>query len=84
MTWPFNDIHVNTAFVNPFTSDVTAETIGIYSCRVTEVAAHTPLEAIDDNEGATSNDQTQYQMSQTRKCNQPSFEGWIKNYASSG
>ncbi|WP_281276264.1 hypothetical protein [Shewanella atlantica] len=29
MTGPFNDIHVTTAFVNPFTSDVIAEPTGI-------------------------------------------------------
>ena len=31
MTWPFNDIHVTTAFVNPFTSDVIVETTGTHS-----------------------------------------------------
>ncbi|WP_190273191.1 hypothetical protein [Shewanella sediminis] len=36
--------------------DVTAETIGIYSCRVTEVSAH-PLagQALDNHEGKTFN-----------------------------
>jgi hypothetical protein len=35
--------------------DVTAETIGIYWCRVTEVAAHTSLEAISSNEDTRFN-----------------------------
>ena len=29
MTWPFYDIHVTTAFVNPFTSDAVAEPTGM-------------------------------------------------------
>ena len=31
--------------------------------RLAEVAAHTTLEAINNHEGTTSNDQTQYQLS---------------------
>ena len=56
--------------------DVTAETIGIYSCRVTEVSAHTSLEAIDNNEGMFFNRTTQHKIRQklNQKCNHASFE----------
>jgi hypothetical protein len=42
--------------------DVLAEPTRTCLRRLAEVAAHTTLEAINNNEDATSNDQTQYQM----------------------
>jgi hypothetical protein len=42
---------------------VTAEATGIYWCRVTEVVAHTLLEAINNHEDTTFKYTTKYQTS---------------------
>ena len=58
---------VITAFVNPFTSDVTAEAIGIYLRRVTVVSTHILAgQAIDNSEGMAFKHTFQYRQSQRK------------------
>ncbi|NRD73509.1 hypothetical protein HQQ94_09675 [Shewanella sp. VB17] len=42
VAWPFYNIPVITAFVNPFTSDAIVELTWKYSQRAAEVSAHQP------------------------------------------
>ncbi len=62
MAWSLFHIHVIATFVNPFTADAIVEPPRMDSRRFAEVSAHTSPEVIDNNEGTTFKQTSQYQQ----------------------
>ncbi|MDX1283328.1 hypothetical protein [Shewanella colwelliana] len=65
MTWPISDIHVIAAFVNPFTSDVTAESKGnvLAACH-RSTGTNSLLQAIQNHESQRYRQRNKNQYSQ--------------------
>ncbi|WP_394229325.1 hypothetical protein [Shewanella colwelliana] len=65
MTWPISDIHVIAAFVNPFTSDVTAESTGnvLAACH-RSTGTNSLLQAIQNHESQRYRQRNKNQYSQ--------------------